>query len=152
MTRDTTDRIRRSLILLQNPHAYLNGDGQYEALVPERTEAALIDMARVLDGRRKGRTVTKPDIERIARNLQNEMWLRRAELFPSVGEVDPLQILDPELALQSLGYKVVVRESLGQHAGGKRFVRGGWNRRQFQRNGGNLTAIDSGDEEIYRRS
>ena len=76
-------------------------------------------MARVLNGRRRGRAFTRPDIERIVRNLQNEMWLRRAELFPSVDDVDPLQILDPELALRSLGYRVVMRESLGQHAAGR---------------------------------
>lgn len=120
MTRDTDERVRRSRADLQNPYAYLNSEGEYEALVRERTvTTALIDVARVLNRRRRGRAFTRPEIERIVRNLHTEMWLRRAEIFPSVDEVDPLQMLDPELALRSLGYAVVIRESLGQHSAGR---------------------------------
>jgi Zn-dependent peptidase ImmA (M78 family) len=119
MTRDIKSRIRRSRAVLKNPYAYLNGEGQYEALVPNRTATALIDMARVLKGRRRGHPFTRPEIERVVRNLHTEMWQRRADLLPSEDEVDPLQILDPELALRSLGYHVEVRESLGQHSAGK---------------------------------
>jgi hypothetical protein len=104
---------------LKNPYAYLNGDGEYEALVPDKAVIALIDMTRVLNGHRRGRALTRPAIQRIVRNLHTEMWQRRAELFPSEDEVDPLQILQPELALRSLGYRVDIRESLGQHAAGK---------------------------------
>lgn len=120
MNRKIAELISRSRADLQNPYAYLNGEGEYEALVRERTAtAALIDKARVLNGWRRGRAFTRPEIERVARNLHTEMWLRRAEIFPSVDEVDPLQILDPELALRSLGYTVVIRDSLGQHSAGR---------------------------------
>jgi Zn-dependent peptidase ImmA (M78 family) len=120
MTRSNKERIRQSRALLQNPHAYLNGEGEYEALVRERTATtAPIDMARVLDGRRRGRAFTRLDIQRIVRNLHTEMWLHRAEILSTEEEVDPLQILDPELALRSLGYAVAIRESLGQRAAGR---------------------------------
>lgn len=120
MTRNIADLIRRSRADLQNPYAYLNGEGEYEARVREKTvTAALIEKARVLKGQRRGRAFTRPEIERIARNLHTEMWLRRAEIFPSVAEVDPLQILDPELALRCLGYTVAIRDSLGQHSAGR---------------------------------
>jgi Zn-dependent peptidase ImmA (M78 family) len=119
MNRDVAERIRRSRLNLKNPYAYLNGNGEYEALVPEKALIALIDMTRVLNGHRRDRALTRPQIQRIVRNLHTEMWQRRAELFPSEDEVDPLQILQPELALRSLGYRVEIRESLGQHAAGK---------------------------------
>lgn len=120
MTRSIEQRIRQSRADLENPYAYLNGEGEYEARARARTvPTALIDMARVLDGRRRGRAFTRSDIRRIVRNLHTEMWLRRAEIFPSEEEVDPMQILDPELALRSLGYAVATRESLGQHAAGR---------------------------------
>jgi hypothetical protein len=107
MKRNIEQRIRQSRADLENPYAYLNADGEYEALVREgTTAAALIDMGRVLDRRRKGRAFTRSDIQRIVRNLHTEMWLRRVEILPSAQEVDPLQILDPELALRSLGYAV----------------------------------------------
>lgn len=118
MTRNIADHIQRRRADLENPYAYLNGEGEYEAVVREMAvSTALIDMARVLNGRRKGRPFARPEIARFVRNLHIEMWRRRAEIFPSVDEVDPLQILDPERALRSLGYNVVIRESLGQHSG-----------------------------------
>ena len=118
MTRSSAERIRRSRADLENPYAYLNSEGEFEALVNEKSvTTALIDTARVLNRRRRGRAFTRPEIERIVRNLHTEMWLRRAEIFPSVDEVDPRQILDPELALRSLGYAVghtrVARPALG---------------------------------------
>jgi Zn-dependent peptidase ImmA (M78 family) len=120
MTRRIEQRIRQSRADLENPYAYLNGEGEYEALVPEGTlTTAQIDMARVLDGQRRGRALTRSDIQRIVRNLHTEMWLHRAEILSTEEEVDPLQILDPELALRSLGYAVAIRESLGQHAAGR---------------------------------
>lgn len=120
MTRNIAQRIRRSRADLQNPYAYLNSEGGYDALVRGRAGiTALIDMAHVLKGRSRGRAFPRLEIERIVRNLHAEMWLRRAEIFQSADEVDPLQILDPEIALRSLGYTVVIRESLGQHLAGR---------------------------------
>lgn len=119
MPRNIVERIHQSRAALRNPYAYLNGEGQYEALVRESAVAALIDMTRVLNGRRRGRAFPRREIERIVRNLHTEMWQRRAELFPSGDDVEPMQILDPELALRSLGYNVIMRESLGQHAAGR---------------------------------
>lgn len=120
MTRNIDRRIRRSRADLQNPYAYLNSEGGYDALVRGRTgTAALIDMAHVLKGQSRGRAFSRSEIERIVRNLHVEMWLHRAEIFQSADAVGPLHILDPELALRSLGYTVVIRESLGQHMAGR---------------------------------
>jgi len=120
MIRDIAERIRRGRVDLQNPYAYLSSEGGYEALVPRRARAtALIGMGDVLKGRNRGRPFKRLEIERIVRNLHTEMWRGRAEIFEFEDEVDPMQILDPEVALRSLGYTVIIRESLGQHLAGK---------------------------------
>lgn len=119
MPRDIAKLIRQSRLKLQNPYAYLNGEGQYESPVRESAATASIDIARVLKGRSRGRPFTRLEIARIVRNLHTEMWHCRAELFPSRDDVEPMEFLDPELALRGIGYDVIMRESLGQLAAGK---------------------------------
>lgn len=119
MTRNIDQRISTSRAVLQNPYAHLNGAGGYDALVPStRITTALIDGAEVRRGRSKGSAFSGRDIEAIARNLQKLMWIRRSELF-GTNDVEPLEILDPSLALKALGYDVIMHESLGHHAAGR---------------------------------
>lgn len=117
MARQIDPRISRSRILLQNPCAHLNGEGEYDAILPVQ-EQPLIDVAQVLKGYSKGRLFPKRDLELIARTLHRLMWLRRKELFGTF-DVEPMEIVDPFLALKALGYAVTERDSLGQHAAGK---------------------------------
>lgn len=118
--RDVDQMISRSRALLQNPYAYLNGEGTYDAIVDERIATApLIDRVGLLGGRSKGRAFARREVETIVRSLQTEMWRRRGEILQTKADIDPLQLLDPILALKSLGYKVAMRESLGLHSAGK---------------------------------
>lgn len=117
MIRNVDPRISKSRALLQNPHAYLNGSGEYEAVLPAR-EQPLIDAAQVMNGHRRGRPFPKRDLELIARTLHRLMWAHREKLL-GTAHVDPAEIVDPALALKALGYKVVEHETLGEHAAGK---------------------------------
>lgn len=120
MTRRTIELIHWSRTTLQNPYAYLDGEGAYDALLPERPRIpAIVQMGKVLDGRDRRRAFSRLEIERIVRNLHTEMWLQRMQIFQSDREVDPMWIVDPELALRTLGYSVNTKDSLGQHMAGR---------------------------------
>jgi Zn-dependent peptidase ImmA (M78 family) len=127
MDRSLKDAIRRSRRLLQNPYAHLNGEGGYDAMLPGIPTAVhgeevlrkpvIIPPSNLLNGRVKGKRFSKKELEDIARKLQVEMWLRRQEIWLGQGEIKPLDILDPVLALKAIGYSVEVCESLGQYRG-----------------------------------
>jgi Zn-dependent peptidase ImmA (M78 family) len=91
------DRISENRRLLGNPYAYLDGDGRMSA-------------TPVLVPIMKGGGYT--DIESRARELQIDLWRRRKELGFS-SETRPLDVLNPELALQELGFDVHLEETLG---------------------------------------
>ena len=68
--------------------------------------------------RRKVRKVgrlTRPKIEAVARDLQLRLWRIREKLFSDTQAVDPLAVLDPCLALDCIGFRVNLLDSLGQH-------------------------------------
>lgn len=117
MDRSQKDAIHRSRKLLQNQYAYLDGDGGYDAVFPGTPAPVIIPPNDLLNGRNKGKRFSKKDIEEIARKLQVEMWLHRQEIWPGRGDIEPLDVLDPGLALKAIGYSVDVCESLGQYRG-----------------------------------
>jgi Zn-dependent peptidase ImmA (M78 family) len=117
MDRSQKDAIHRSRKLLQNQYAYLDGDGGYDAVFPGTPTPVIIPPNDLLNGRNKGKRFSKKDIEEIARKLQVEMWLHRQEIWLGRGDIEPLDVLDPGLALKAIGYSVDVCESLGQYRG-----------------------------------
>ena len=70
---------------------------------------------------RRGGKFSKHDIEVITRRLQAELWRRRREFFPARKEIGPIDVLDPILALEAIGYPVTVADALGQHSSGSEF-------------------------------
>lgn len=118
MTRNPDRKIFLTRAETQNPYAYLNGEGGYDVQVGVAAQP-LIDKDWLLKGRKRGFPFARKEIEGFARTLQNEMWLRRSRIVSPDDEVEPMDIVDPVLALKAIGYSVVVRESLGQHVGGK---------------------------------
>jgi Zn-dependent peptidase ImmA (M78 family) len=117
MNLNVDPRISKSRELLKNPYAYLNGSGQYEAVLPALKQP-LIDAAQVMNGYRRGRPFAKRDLELIARALHRSMWNHRETLF-GTADVEPAMIVDPALALKALGYRVVEHETLGEHPAGR---------------------------------
>ena len=115
------DRLRTG-----NPYAHVAGDGTFAALPPVSTPPVedvpepsgpdpLIDLDSI---RRNARTRGQPsrsEIEGIVRDFHRELWRIREDLFPGVQEVDPLALLDPDLAFRSIGFRSELVESLGQH-------------------------------------
>lgn len=145
-------QIRRSRKRLQNPYAYLDGDGGYSVVPPSSTpdvheaRSDLENPYAYLDGdggygefisrvhsrkprvsgahpedflgkKRKGGRFSKREIEGIVRNLQLEIWAKRELIWPDQKNISPIEVLDPTVALHVLGYRVDMRESLGQYSG-----------------------------------
>ena len=106
--------------LLQNPYAYLDGNGAYTEYPQDdqsdESNVPLIAIEKINPSKSEGRRYHRNTIENIARTLQKEMWTVRKDLIPSRAEVSPMGILDPSLALQTLGYNTVIDESLGQYS------------------------------------
>ncbi|GAB4346537.1 MAG: hypothetical protein Kow006_05160 [Gammaproteobacteria bacterium] len=108
--------------ILQNQYAYLDADGGYSEwpnyISSQRSSTLpLIDYEIILGEARKGDDFGRDDIEAIVRRFQREMWKRRKELFPSRKEIAPIEMLNPSIALKSIGYLPEYRESLGQYSG-----------------------------------
>jgi Zn-dependent peptidase ImmA (M78 family) len=119
MTQAIDRKIRQSRTKLENPYSHLNGEGGFDALVGENArEIAAIRVAQVFKGRVDGRVLSRKELESTARNLHRLIWERRLAIF-GTDEVDPREILNPELALKALGYGATLHDSLGQHAGGR---------------------------------
>ena len=119
------ERIHQDRLRLGNQYAHVGEDGKLKALPPVSTSAAedarehpmpdpLIDLGPM---RRKAKTrgqLTRSKIEDIVRDVQRELWGVRGKLFPEGQEVEPLDVLDPDLAFRSLGFRSELVESLGQ--------------------------------------
>ena len=145
------DEIHKSRVILQDPYAYLDGDGQYSAISHEKnpnvyearrilqnqyayldadggygeyshaedrttSNQILIDPKQINFRKREGGRYSRVEIKNIVRKLQRKMWMLRNELVPAKKEVGAMDILNPSLALKSLGLSTNIVESLGQYS------------------------------------
>jgi hypothetical protein len=143
-------QISESRYLLQNPYAYLDGEGDFDA-APKVIEAsaaqieanrrtlgnqyAFLDETGSLSGqvpmaqptpesvteqiqlpKRSGRGYQW--IEQAARTLQENIWRRRYELCADGVPEDPVELLDPAIALDLLGFEFEMAETLGRFTSG----------------------------------
>lgn len=60
--------------------------------------------------------LTRARIETIARDIQAQLWRARESLFPDGMSMDAFAVLDPLVALRSIGFQSELIESLGQHS------------------------------------
>jgi Zn-dependent peptidase ImmA (M78 family) len=109
-------RLHDSREKLQNPYAYQDGEGGYSADLKSggvasyrnenrySTEGSYVPPFR--NGRRKsaGR-YTDIDIKQTARSLQAHLWKNRETIWPGRSISSPLDVLDLQIALKSVGYE-----------------------------------------------
>lgn len=123
--RDPTEKeIRESRELLQNPYAYLAGDGRYSAapvisangIAHSHTRSGASQEAAVLseDSRLSNRPMAL--IERRAHDLQREIWFNAERSWKTEFSGNPVVALDPGRALMHLGYRFGRYETLGQYS------------------------------------
>jgi len=120
-----TDKIAASRLLLQNPYAYLNDLGEFSAaedfsymhpdalrVLSQQVDGKYSSLARNKEknGRHSG-----AEIEAKAITLQRRMWQDRSRIWPNADPLDPIDVLDPAIALGLIGYDFDLEETLGQH-------------------------------------
>lgn len=103
---------------LQNQYAYLDGDGGYSHWknIPLNLNK-LISIQDVLGRKSKKSKYSKYEIEKIVTTLQRTMWKQRQKLGLEGKDIRPLDIINPSLALHSVGYKTELKDTLGQFSG-----------------------------------
>lgn len=152
MTNTLRDKIIESRRLLQNPYAYLNDTGNFDAIASSHsaTEAevhasrlryqnqySLLNDAGEFDAIAPSTIRAEPQppsesslfkfeddryawIEKKVRDMQASLWNNRHQLWPTAPD-DPTDILDPEVALNSIGFEFDLEDMLGQiHVEGQR--------------------------------
>lgn len=107
------DIIQEDRRRLQNPYAHLNGEGEFEAIIPDT--ALTILPSRLFEEIPCGIALTEIQIERIARNLLRKLWLYRSGYFPEQVNLLPLNARNPVIALTNAGFQVTFKKSLGKH-------------------------------------
>lgn len=111
------ERISRSRLLLGNPYAYLNGEGNFEAAplhtVPAGTPFAL-DLETISSPALLGKSISFEQIEDIAKKLQNSIWVNREHIWKNGVPNDPIAMLDAAIAFEAIGYEFELADSLGQ--------------------------------------
>jgi Zn-dependent peptidase ImmA (M78 family) len=128
------NKITQSRLLLRNQYAYLDETGGYSALsmssesekneMISKSRKVMQDPYAYLDefggfsadtskAKKKG-GYNLLEIEEQARCLQIRMWQDRATLWPIATPTNPIEILDPTIALKPIGYEAELEETLGQ--------------------------------------
>jgi len=120
-------RIAASRKLLQNPYAYLDGSGAYSAIVDGVAEESVprrsadptsdaIPSAAPGNGTAPRRN-TGREIEVLVKDLHTRLWKDRASLWNGAVPTDPIDILDPAVALRLVGYECELEEGFVPHHG-----------------------------------
>ncbi len=134
-------KIAASRKLYQDPYAYLDGNGDYDAYMPNRIHSSkelhpyarlnILESVDEFNSNQSKETLNSTvqqygshfsekikcshkDIESKVRELQLEIWSRRNEFWPEAIPTDPVKLLDPFVAAKCIGYKYVEAEFLGQ--------------------------------------
>ena len=74
-----------------------------------------IVLPSVLKGSHEDERVPRKSIETIVRALQIQLWEHRSTLFSHTEEIDPLDVLDPFVALRGIGFQAELVETLGEY-------------------------------------
>jgi hypothetical protein len=121
MSRTRKDHLRAERRLLQNPYAYAGDDGMQEwpgSVDWRRAAAPLIFPASIATPCEPTLVRARAQIEGVVGKLHKELWAWREVIWPNRDEIDLHEFLNPELALQALGFRVESDHSLGSYGSG----------------------------------
>lgn len=115
-----SDPITQARQLLENPYSYSDGNQSYTAVLPDGRE---IERACKSVQRKKsplpnaiGR-LSDASIQLCVKNIQNHLWKNRHNLWPEGIPADAVEMLDPEIVFESMGYAFEYVEGLGKMRG-----------------------------------
>lgn len=119
--------ITASRKLLQDPYAYLDDAGGYSAVVnhdlrntvPDHAATATHDLTppSAIEISTPSRRYADHEIEGVVKDLHTRLWKDRNFLWDGAAPADPVDILDPEVALRLYGYSFELEEGLGSYHG-----------------------------------
>jgi Zn-dependent peptidase ImmA (M78 family) len=112
---DMCNQISDSRRLLQNQYAHMNPTGGFDAI----TSILKIETAQsiVNNANPRSKEHRYAWIERKARDLQLNLWKHRHQLWPEDAPIDPVKLLEPSIAIQYIGYDFEQAEFLGDFGG-----------------------------------
>lgn len=104
--------------VMQDPYAYLDGDGGFSAEANSSEAASSRDRAKPEKPRgpsahNQKRRYSDADIEGKAIALQRRLWLERDRLWEGAAPTNPLDVLDIRKALHLSGYQLIFESGLG---------------------------------------
>lgn len=110
---------------LQNPYAYLDGAGNFSALPnPSLDSGVSIKSARAKgtvsrNSPSDGKSIKYSDIaiEAKVKEVHEWLWRERDSIWIGAVPTDPVDLLDPSVALGLVGYEYQVADALGQYRG-----------------------------------
>jgi len=119
----TADQIFKSRLSLGNQFAHLDGEveGEYSALSPTSDTQKNVSLIKISDLRSQsllGKPLSDKEIKLIVKAFHREIYLNRELLFDSSNPIDPIDMLDPKVALKSIGFQVDSVSGLGQYNNG----------------------------------
>lgn len=123
-------RIAASRKALQDPYAYLDGEGGFSVaeldgvFSAQRQEGSGVAAQRPAHSIGKVRRYTNKEIEAAATRLQRRLWCEREQLSEGALSINPLDVLDIRKALRLVGYELTFESGLGYHPGSQIEVAG----------------------------
>lgn len=109
--------------LLQNPYAYLDGAGNFSALANPNSgksiKSAIREGAASRSSPSRSKTITYSDnaIEAKVKEIHELIWRDKESIWIGAVPVDPVDMLDPSVALRLIGYEYQLADGLGQYRG-----------------------------------
>ena len=111
LTEPSSEEIARSRRLLQNAYAHLDESGGFSALPNHSRVQVFTDAPQKAT---KENRHSHSEIERHARNLHKKIWQNRNKIWSNAIPSNPIDMLDPAMALKFIGYDCDLDETLGQ--------------------------------------
>jgi len=109
----SSEEIARDRRLLQNPYAHQNEFGSFSALSNCSSKQVGTFTATPQKITKEHRH-SHIEIERQARNLHKRIWQNRNKIWSNAIPSNPIDMLDPVIALKFIGYDCDLDETLGQ--------------------------------------
>jgi len=109
----SSEEIAKDRWLSQNPYAHLNEFGSFSALSNCSNKQAGTFTATPQKITKESRH-SHIKIERQARNLHRRIWQNRNKIWSNAIPSNPIDMLDPVIALKFIGYDCDLDETLGQ--------------------------------------
>ncbi len=79
----------------------------------EANKTLKLNAPKLLLGKRKKSQYSKDELSEIARNLQQELWIHRKQIWTNGDSLHPIQIIDPSVTFKLHGYEYEEVPTLG---------------------------------------